>query len=199
MAYEATTTPSCLSKFFGASQYNKLPLRSSSIFSTSSVAKCSAALLVLASSGLGAYYAATSGAHHGGVLAALLVLMALGLELSKPLAVSAAFDAFKSWHVVQGSALAILPMVAVTFSLTAELSLMASSRGDLVAARASQSDTATKASDRYDRAKLELLTLAPTRPKAELDQKIAGLLLTPGADGCEKIDADGDRWDRQSI
>lgn len=188
MIHPSTNPFSCLSRVFPTSRYNDLAQRTSSFLSTSVIAKLAAASLIVASAGLGAVYAWTSGAHHGSALACLLVLMALGLELAKPLSIAAAFDALRSWRPVQAAALAILGLVAVTYSLTAELSLMATSRGDLVAERTAGSDKAAKANDRYDRAKLELLTLPTTRPKAELEQKIASLLLTSGVNGCEKID-----------
>lgn len=187
MAYSVTSRSSCLSIFSRPSRYNRLTTPTSSSLSTLLIPKLAAASLITASAGLGAYYAWTSGAHHGPVLAMLLVLMAIGLELAKPFSIAAAFDAFRSWRFVQGAALVLLGLVAVTYSLTAELSLMAASRGDLVAERASLSDAVTKASDRYDRAKLELLTLPTTRPKAELEAKIDGLLQTPGADECKAI------------
>lgn len=187
MAYSGTTLPSCLSIFSTLSRYKSLATPTSTNFSTNIIPKLAAASLITASAGLGAYYAWTSGAHHGPVLALLLVLMAIGLELAKPFSIAAAFEAFRSWRLVQGAALVVLGLVAVTYSLTAELSLMASARGDLVAERASQSDSGAKANDRYDRAKLELLTLPTTRPMAELEAKIAGLLQTPGADGCREI------------
>lgn len=187
MAYSGTTLSSCLSIFSRPSRYNRVVSPTSSNLSTALIPKIAAASLITASAGLGACYAWTSGVHHGPVLALLLVLMAMGLELAKPFSIAAAFDAFRSWRLVQGAALLLLVLVAVAYSLTAELSLMATSRGDLVAERASQSDAGNKASNRYDRAKLELLTLPATRPKAELDAKIEGLLQTPGADGCREI------------
>ena len=183
----STLVSACRSLFSGHRARRDLALTSSPSVSTSILGKFAAGALICASAGLGATYAWTSGAHHGPVLAGLLVLFALGLEVCKPLSISYAFDAFRQWRVVQGAALALLGLVAVTYSLTAELSLMAQSRGDLVAERTQLSDTSAKASDRYDRSKLEPLTLPTTRPKAELDAKIAGLLQTPGADGCKEI------------
>ena len=64
---------------------------------------------------------------------------------------------------------------------------MATARGDRVAERVSQSDVATKASERYQRAQTELSSLPPARPTTELQAKIDGLLQTPGADGCNAI------------
>lgn len=167
----------CLAKISGYRRSHSLGDPSSSTVSTSIIPKLAAASLIGASTGLGCFWAWTSGAHQGPVLAALLVLCALGLELAKPFSIAAAFDAFRSWRVFQGTALALLGIVCITYSLTAELSLMATSRGDLVAERSAQTDTGTKANDRYDRAKLELLTLPTTRPKAELEAKIAGSTL----------------------
>lgn len=187
MANSATNPLSCRSIFSSPSRLKTVATASSSILSTATFAKLSAASLITASAGLGAYYAWTSGVHHGPVLACLLVLMALGLEGAKPVSIAAAFDAWRSLRVVQGAALAVLGIVAVSYSLTAELSLIATSRGDVVAERSAQSDSTTKANDRYDRAKAELASLTPARPKAELDAKVAALLQTKGADGCRVI------------
>lgn len=183
----STLVSACRSLFSGHRARRDLTRASSHSLSTSILAKFAAGALICASAGLGATFAWTSGAHHGPVLAALLVLFALGLEICKPLSISYAFDAFRNWRVVQGAALALLGLVAVTYSLTAELSMMTASRGDLVAERTAQADAATKASDRYDRAKIEWLSLPQTQSKFELDEKIAGLLLTPGLDSCKEI------------
>jgi hypothetical protein len=91
--------------------------------------------LALSSAGFGALFAWHSTIGHGPVMAALTVLFAIALEACKPLAVSSAFSAFRSWAVVRGLALSALATVAVAYSLTAELSLIAGSRGDLVAKR----------------------------------------------------------------
>ena len=96
------------------------------------LASIAAIALVFASSGLGALYAWAAGSPHGWAMASLMVVMAIGLEVCKPLSVASAFSAFRSLAVVRGSALALLAIVAVTYSLTAELSLMASARGDLL-------------------------------------------------------------------
>ena len=152
------------------------------------IGKLSAASLVAASAGLGAVYAWTVGGEHGVILGALFVLFAVGLELAKPLAVTAAFASFRSWAVVRGAALALLAIVAIAYSLSAELSLMATARGDRVAERAATSNIAIKARDRYQRAELELDRLAVARPSAELQSLIDGVLSDPRADGCHTID-----------
>lgn len=56
----------------------------------------SSTLLITASAGFGSYYAASQGTEHGLVLGCLFVIMALGLELAKPFAISAAIEALKS-------------------------------------------------------------------------------------------------------
>ncbi|WP_072395468.1 hypothetical protein [Hyphomicrobium sp. CS1GBMeth3] len=158
------------------------------------LANAAAIGLVIASTGFGAVYAWTTGAHHGIALGCLMVVMAVALELAKPLSVAAAFAAFRSWSIFRGAALAILAAVAVAYSLTAELSLMATSRGDLAANREASikaasaiEDEAQRARDRYERATAELDALPSTRPASELQAEIDGLLLTPGADECAEI------------
>ena len=196
MSKPTTFWDSCLSKFSAMSRFKAFSRETSSTFSpsTRAIAQISAVGLVVASAGFGAVYAWSTGSHHGVALACLMVLMAVALELAKPLSVAAAFAAFRSWSVVRGAALASLATVAIGYSLTAELSLMATSRGDVVATREASIKAATdveleaqRARDRYDRARAELDTLAVTRPASELQAEIDGLLLTPGADGCVVI------------
>jgi len=192
-----TTFPaSCLSKLSAVSRLKGLAHPTSSTFSTPTrlIAQISAIGLVLASAGFGAVYAWSTGLQHGLALACLMTVMAAALELAKPLSVAATFAAFRSLSVVRGAALAILATVAIGYSLTAELSLMASSRSDVVASREASIKAATgieleaqRARDRYERAKAELDTLPITRPASELQAEIGGLLLTPGADGCVEI------------
>lgn len=129
--------------------------------------------LVIASSGFGAVYAYTVGIQHGIVLAGLTITFAVALELIKPLAVHGAFVAWGSWRTWgKALALSILGLVAVAYSLTAELALTASSRGDLVASREHASDASTRAKERHQRAKAELGTLKPSRPTGELEALI---------------------------
>lgn len=126
------------------------------------VALSSACGLAIASAGLGSVYAYTVGIEHGIILAGLTVLMAVALEAAKPLAIASAFTCFRKLRVVQGVALALLGLVAVAYSLTAELSLVSMSRGDLVAERASQANV-----------RAELTSLGTPRPVAELEAEIA--------------------------
>jgi hypothetical protein len=131
-------------------------------------AKVAATCLVLASAGFGAVFAYSTGIQHGIVLAGLTVLFAVALELVKPLAIHAAFQALGSLAILRGLSLALLGLVAVAYSLTAELALVSGSRGDLASQRASEAFQANAAQDRYQRAKLELASLKPSRPVQEL-------------------------------
>ncbi len=194
MSKESTTASCCTSLYSEPSSFNPLAAATSFPNFTTHLAKLAAASLVTASAGLGACYAWGVGIEHGAVLGILFVLFAVGLEVAKPLSVIAAFRAFGSWQLVRGAGLAVLAVVAIAYSLTAELTLMAGTRGDLVAERQNTITTAAtteadavRARERYDTAKIELATLAPTRPAAEVEAEIAGLLLTPGADGCTAI------------
>lgn len=195
MTNQSTTAPSCLSRLFCLSPRNALTHTNSPSLSTCLIAKLAATSLVTASAGLGSYYAWSAGSQHGWLLGGLFVMFAVGLEFAKPLAVSAAFTALRSWYVFRGAALTVLAIVAVAYSLTAELSLIATSRGDAVAQReaaikatADAEQAARRATERYDRAKGELATLPTTRPAAELQADIDRLLLRPGTNGCVVID-----------
>ena len=132
-------------------------------------AKVAATGLVLAIAGFGAVYAYGTGIQHGIVLAGLTVLFAVALELVKPLAIHAAFQALGSLAILRGLSLALLGLVAVAYSLTAELALVSGSRGDLASQRASETFQAKANQDRYQRAKRELDTLKPARPVQELE------------------------------
>lgn len=110
----------------------------------------SAAALVIASAGFGAFYAWTTGSHHGPVLGTLSVLMALGLEGAKPFAAEGVFAALRSWSPFRAAAMAALAVVAVAYSLTAELSLMASIRADTAAQRTLAGDAADTRARRAD-------------------------------------------------
>ena len=114
--------------------------------------------------------------------------MAIGLELAKPFSVAAAFDAFRSSRICQGVAVALLGIVAISYSLSAELSLWATMRSDRIAVRAAESNVANSARDQYQRAKLELDGLPPARTSAELQSLIDGVLIDPRAGGCAIID-----------
>lgn len=149
----------------------------------------SAAALVIASAGFGAFYAWTTGSHHGPALGALSVIMALGLEGAKPFAIEGALTAARSLAPVRAIALALLGVVAVAYSLTAELSLMAATRADNSAQRARASTVATAAKDRYDATQRELATLPMTRPISVLDAEIKRLQMTPQLASCDDTSA----------
>ena len=85
--------------------------------------------------------------------------MALGLELSKGFAVSRAITAFARWDFGTGLALGLLAFVAVAFSLQSELSLMATSKGDLAAHREASGRSVEIARSQVAAAKDELTTM----------------------------------------
>jgi len=194
MAQQSTTAPSCKDSQNVTSRFNRLGDAASSTALTSTLAKLAATSLVTASAGLGAVYAWQTGSAHGAVLASLFVMFAVGLELAKPLAVVTALKSLQSWSLARGAALAVLALVAITYSLSAELALMAGTRGDVVANRQAALDAsstskadARRAREQYEAAKTELVALVPSRPVGELQAEIDALLLTPGADGCAAI------------
>jgi uncharacterized membrane protein len=79
-------------------------------------------------------------------------------------------------------------VVAVAYSLTAELSLMATARTDLIAQRTADAKTAKSVDGQRDRIEAELATLAKVRPAATLKADIDGLLLDPRVGDCQTID-----------
>jgi hypothetical protein len=87
----------------------------------------------------------------------------------------------------QGAAVALLGLVEVSYSSSAELSLWASMRSDRVTERAATSNVAMNVRDTYQRAKFELDGLPAARPSAELQSLIDGLLIDPRAGGCAEI------------
>ena len=129
--------------------------------------------LVIASVGFGAAYAYSIGIQHGILLAGLTVTFAVALELIKPLAISGALQALGSWRTwPRAVALSILGLVAVAYSLTAELALTASSRSDLVAKRGLEGTTATTDKTKYDAAVDELRVIMPSRTVPEVEADI---------------------------
>ncbi|WP_072387007.1 hypothetical protein [Hyphomicrobium sp. CS1BSMeth3] len=145
-----------------------------------------ATLLVTASALLGAFYGYVVGSHTHQLIGLIFATAALGGEILKPYAVSAALDAFGRWQLLRGAACALLAVVAIVYSVTSELGLAAASRGDQTAARQSTLDAAKSTQSQRERAQAELATLLPARDG--LESQIKALKATPGANGCEKID-----------
>jgi hypothetical protein len=131
------------------------------------------ALLIGASAGLGMLYAYTTGSEHGPILGALSVAMALGLEIAKPFSVGLAYAAARSRLWGSALAMAALATVAVGYSLTAELSLLASARGDLAAERGASIERATLPREDRTRVLAELQQLGFVRPTAEIEADLA--------------------------
>lgn len=152
------------------------------------LATTGATLLIAVSAALGAYYGFVVGSSEHIALGVVFATAALGGELLKPFALSTGLDALGRWNVVKASACLALAAVCIAYSLAAELSLAAGSRGDLAASRA-QTALATKdaRADRQ-RAETELAGLAPARPVAELQPEIDRLKRSPGANGCQRVD-----------
>ena len=112
--------------------------------------------LVTASAGFGAVYAWTTSSTHGVLLAGLAVLMAVSLEVAKPLAVSGMLDAVRRWEIGRASLLALLALIAIAYSVTAELSLMARSRADTTAERVSEARKGVDARARAETIRTEI-------------------------------------------
>lgn len=147
-------------------------------------------LIVSASAALGTYYGFTVGAHSHVALGVIFGGAALGGEILKPFAVAAAFEAFRTREWTHGLACAGLAFVLVAYSLTAELSLAAGSRGDLANARQSAADVLQTERERRSRALAELDRLPPARTAAELGPQTAKLKATLGRSNCSRPRAD---------
>jgi hypothetical protein len=147
-----------------------------------------ALLLVGASAALGSYFGYVIGSQQHMLLGLVFAGAALGGEIVKPYAVSEVVHALSRFNVVRAVACLALAAVCVVYSITAELSLAAGTRGDLAASRQAVADAARDARADRQRAEAELASLPPSRPVAELQADVDGLLLTPGAKGCTKID-----------
>jgi hypothetical protein len=139
-----------------------------------------AVLLVVASAGFGCLFAWQTGSRHDTALGVLSVAMAVGLELSKPFAISSAFAEFRRLRIVTAAMFALVGLLAIAYSLQAELTLISIVRGDLIAARAAEQDATRKAEGRYQRAEVALKALPPTRPASTLQAEIMAIDVTPG-------------------
>ena len=154
------------SENFGPNNNKSLsPPTSHSARTTRLLVSLAAALLVIASAGFGMLFAWQVASKHDAVLGSLSVAMALGLELSKPFAISSAFASLRRWNVVTAACLSLVGLFAIAFSLQAELTFMSMTRGDLVAERASISDAAQRAEARYERVQASLGELKPLSSK----------------------------------
>jgi hypothetical protein len=145
--------------------------------------------LVLSSAGFAAMYAWQSSRPHGLMLAVDAVVFAIASEGAKPLAVAGALRAFGCWRIVRGMGLAALAVAAICFSLTSELALIGTTRGDLAAERAAILAQSQARQARVDAARSELATLAPSRAVAEAEADIVKILAdNPKAGDCTRLD-----------
>jgi hypothetical protein len=141
-------------------------------------------LLISASAAIGAYYGYVTGSHVHMALGVVLCAAALGGELLKPIAVAAAIDAFRRLELGRGLAALLLALVAVTYSVTSELSVAAGVRGDVSAERQGAADDAQRWRAKRTRAADELAALPLARSAAELEPLIAKARTAQGANGC---------------
>lgn len=145
------------------------------------LAICSAIGLVIASAGFGSVFAYRLGIQHSILLAGLSVLMALGLEGCKPLAIA---YALRSKSLINGLMLGSLGLVAVTYSLTSELSLVASSKGDQTAGRLAETNAALETVGRKQRIESELRSLGLVRPSETIQAELTPLLSDKRLNNC---------------
>lgn len=147
---------------FRYNQSNDLAAGSSTSIAARFLVIAAAVLLVSASAGFATLFAWRVGSGHDVALGVLSVVMALGLKLSEPFALASAFSAFRQFRIVTGAVLLATGLLAVAFSLQAELTFMASTRGDMISERASEAGAAARAEQRYQAAAAALASLQPT-------------------------------------
>jgi hypothetical protein len=161
-----SSLPFCKRQFQRPRNLNHLPQPTSQTSRTArTLVSVAALLLVAASAGFGMLFAWQVGSRHDLALGILSVAMALGLELSKPFAISSAFASLRRWNVVTAACLILVGLLAMGYSLQAELTFMSMTRSDLVAERASISDAAQRADSRYKEVEAELAALKPVSNK----------------------------------
>lgn len=155
---------------------SKLPLckRSSSPAQRSQqlIQHTGAFLLVGASATLGSYFGYLVGSQQHVLIGLVFAAAALGGEIIKPYAVSEIVNALAQWNVIRALACLLLASVCIIYSFTAELSLAATTRGDLAASREAVADAARDARSDRQRAEAELATLQPAKSVAELQAEI---------------------------
>ena len=130
-----------------------------------------AAALVIASTGFGCVFAWGQGQQTGVALAVLSVLMTAGLELAKPLSIAAAFAPGTPGQT--RLALGLLAAVAIAYSLSAEISLVAVNRQAANSGRAATATAHTVAQADLDAARADLAALGNIHPVAEAEQAFA--------------------------
>ncbi len=138
-----------------------------------------AALLITASAGFAAYFTWSVNRHEWWPLIVFAVCFALGLELAKPLAVHAIGGALRSWHFGRVAVLSLFVVVAVAYSLTASLQLMARTRSDGVSERVGTSQAASDARKALEGLRLELAATHQARSPAEVQPLIDAKLVNP--------------------
>jgi hypothetical protein len=160
--------------------------QSSDVTLTDHVTRFAAFGLVAASTTYGAFFAWHTAATVNGVLAIGALVFAVSLEIVKPQAFAAIFDTART--APQRIALGLLALVAAVYSLTAELQLTATSRGDVVATRQAQINETKDASRQQAALESELASLPTTQP-AEIAAKTSKLIADNPTARC---DADKD-------
>ena len=88
--------------------------------------------LVAASCGFNAAWAFQSNAIHGPLLGTLAVGFAVSLDIAKTLAFAGAAKALSGWRIPRAVTLGLLASVAVLYSLSAEIGLLAQNRAQQI-------------------------------------------------------------------
>lgn len=145
-----------------------------------------AILLIVASALLGAWFGFQVGSEHHVAIAVLFAAAALGGELLKPFAVAGVFEAIRERSFTRAAACLMLAAMCVVYSVAAELTLAAGSRGDMAAGRAHAATEHRALRERRARAEAELAGLSSARTAAEIGPSIAKALAAAGIKDCDR-------------
>lgn len=122
-----------------------------------------------------------------GTLSSYSTALWLGVELAKPFSIAAAFDAFQSSRFGQGAAVALLGLVAGSYSLSAEISLRVSMLSDRVAERAATSNIANNVLTSTDGRNLSWMDCRPHALSANVRRSLLGCGGAPQLSGNDGI------------
>jgi hypothetical protein len=130
-------------------------------------------LLIGASTAISSYFGWLTGSAYHWTLGVIFLAAFFGGDILKPVAVKAAFDAFREGRIGIGIAAAAVACVCLAGSFSSDLGLSATGRGDMAAERSAASLQAGNARAARARYVAELSALKASRPLAELDALVA--------------------------
>lgn len=140
--------------------------------------------LIGTSAALGAAFAYRTGSETHIALGVALAFAAVGGKAIEPVSVSRALEALRMREFGQAAACVILALICCTYSVTAELSLIAETRGGVSAKREAAAENRQALRDERQRAVAELSTLPAARTPAEIAPLISDQRRRIGSADC---------------